>query len=226
MLNEVALYNMALDAISVKGTLSSVEDRKREAEVCRLHYPQARDAAQGMAYWPSLRNVEYLPLLKEREVGNWNANQPSPSWRYAYALPNGCLRPRYIEGFHYFQLEQYKSQRALMTNASNAILVYTKTSNDPGEWERELVDMVVTQLAARIAFTMTGKQQIRNDQVTLARQAYEEGVASVGNSEYIPMLDHVPPEIVARNGLVIDQYSTQPRRDTAPFIYPLGGFVA
>lgn len=86
MRSEVQICNIALARIGVTIGITSLTERSAEAVACALFYEEVRDKVLGAAPWPFSRKVEALQL-----TGTAPAR-----WRYAYELPDYCLRVREV----------------------------------------------------------------------------------------------------------------------------------
>jgi hypothetical protein len=146
MPDQLAIYNMALGGVSARAKLTDIGQNVREAEVCNMFYDLVLKEAFSMAYWPSLRKTSRLAVYAERDL-EWDAGQPNPRWGYAYTLPADHIRPRYLQGYTPFELENVGDTFTLQTSAPEAILTYTARRLDPNSWEPALVSLVIAMLA-------------------------------------------------------------------------------
>lgn len=149
----VSLYNLALNAVGKRDSLSATTDKDRGAEVCNLWYPIVRDTVLRAAPWPSCRNASRLALLTKREDAVWDEADPDPGFRYAYAAPSDMLYPRHLSRFERFIV----SRGRIVTNVPQAVLVYTYREELVQRWEPSLQMAVVYGLAANIVMPLTGK---------------------------------------------------------------------
>lgn len=158
--DEVGIYNLALNAVGTRSNLSSTAEKDRGAEVCRLWYPVIRDQVLASAPWPSCKSFKRLSLLKAQESETWVAGDPEPGYAYIYSSPSDMLHPRYLSDYSRFAMSSYVNEiKALSSNCSAPILVYTRRNYAVASWENELQMAVAYGLAANIAMPLTGKPQ-------------------------------------------------------------------
>lgn len=194
----VDIYNMALNAVGTRDDVSSPSENSREAEVCRRWYDNARDLILRAAFWPSAEAFSRLSVLAERdETEAWTSSDPAPGFRFAYAVPNDLLVPRYQADFGRFTFGVYGSQRAVMSNTEQVILAYTRQQTNVGLWDNALLMAIVYSLAAHIAMPLHGKParaKSMADQANNLILSARELAANTGENQY----DTVPDWIAAR----------------------------
>src|SRR6056297_3535544 len=99
------IYNTALSAVHAKGRLSSLDENSREREECDIWYDTVVRTVQEAAFWSSSRQLDYLPLAKERNPqADWLVTDPMPQYRFKYSLPQDCLRPWHLTNYDRFSL--------------------------------------------------------------------------------------------------------------------------
>lgn len=213
----VVLYNLALDAIGARNKISLPTEESREAETCNLWFPNIRDQVLVSAPWPEATKMERLALLAAQDGLPWAQGMPRPDLRNAYALPADCLRPQFITDFNLFVIQSYGSEnRALMTDASSPVLVYTFRQTVVAAWSQSLQMAIMYGLAASICAPLTGKSSRAK---LLIEQANEHILAAreIGANTNDFQLETLPDWITARGfggGSVTSQY-----------IYPLGSLL-
>ena len=218
--SEVAVYNLALNAIGARDNISLPTENSREAEVCRLWYSVVRDQILAGAFWPEATEIRYLSQLAEADAdgdGEWAHDDPRPGYSYVYDLPSDMLRPRYLTDFGHFLITGYSgNRRALHTGGAAPALVYTKRLETISLWNPELQMAIVYGLAANICLPLTGKTsraklllQQANDLVLSARETAANTSAEMHES--------VPDWIAGRG------YSTAA---VTRFFYPYGGLLS
>ena len=159
MASVVELYNLALSAVGTRALVSSPSEASREAEICTLWYPTARDSVLRAAPWPSARAAKRLALQVERDVDkDWTLTDPEPGWRFAYSTPSDMIAPRYLSNFDRFAITiNAENAKTLVTNTENAILIYTKRQEQVQLWDVSLYTAVAYALGAHIALALHGK---------------------------------------------------------------------
>lgn len=218
--SEVAVYNLALNAVGTRDNVSSPTENSREAEVCRLWYSVVRDQILAGAFWPEATEIAYLPQLAEADAdgdGVWAVDDPRPGYSYVYQLPADLLRPRYLTNFGHFLITGYSdNRRALHASVESAALVYTKRLEIISLWNPELQMAIVYGLAANICMPLTGKTsraklllQHANDLILAARETAANTSAETHES--------VPDWISGRG------YNTAA---ATRFFYPYGGLLS
>lgn len=218
--SEVAIYNLALNAIGARSNLSLPTENSREAEVCRLWFTPVRDQILSAAPWPEAMELRYLSQLKEADEdgdGVWAAGDPRPGYQFVYALPSDCLRPRYLTDFSRFLVTSYSdNRRALHTNVEQAALAYTKQLESVSLWNPELQMAVVYGLASHICMPLTGKTsraKLMLDKANELLYAAREAGANTSDETH----ESVPEWIAARG------YNFSP---ATRYIYPYGALLS
>lgn len=214
LVDEVGLWNMALNQIGARDNISITTESSREAEVCGLWHDTVRDAILSAAPWPCATSILRLPLLAEHDDDStWEAGEPHPQFLFTYGLPIDYLRPQYLTTFERFMIARDTTSRlGLMTNTENALLVYTARTPNIALWAEDLKLAVVYGLASRIALPLTGK-------VALAKHLLEEANNLILNARVTAAntneLDYdYTPDWIAGRGIT----STA----TTNYVYPNG----
>lgn len=213
--NEVSLYNLALSAAGARSRVSAPTEASREAEICRLWFAPTYRQILRAAPWASTRSVSRLALIKERVDGSdWIAGDPMPEYRYAYALPAKCLRPRYLSGYARFTVELLNSEtQAIMTNQENALLYYTYDQDGVGMWDSQLYMAVAKALGAQIALPLNGKAAAAQRAMQEANSFIYQARESAANESF-EQLSAVAATMQVR-GSAYDM-------PLSPYIYPDG----
>lgn len=214
MVEVVDVWNMALGTIGARAKLTTTTDNSREAELCALFYTKVRNKVMASAYWSQLRFTSRLSLVASRldESVDWQDGDPTPGWRYAFALPTAHLRPRYLIGFEPFEFGHIFTERVLMTNCEFPILVYTKLMEDPDDWGGDLLDLIVATLALEICYPLTKSAGEYESALKRWQMIYTTSMVGMANAEMMPQLETQPDWITIREGL-----TTAPLR----YIYPV-----
>lgn len=84
MTTEVQIANMALSHIGHKADVTAIDgtEASREAELCTMFYPQARDVVLERHPWRFTMRRAAGSAVSETVMG----------WDYVYAMPTDCLR--------------------------------------------------------------------------------------------------------------------------------------
>lgn len=199
--SEVAIFNLALNAVGSRSNISSPTENSREAEVCNLWYSAVRDLILAAAPWPEATEIRYLAQLAEADEdddGEWAYDDPRPGYSYVYSLPSDLVQPQYLTDWGFFLVTSHsENRRALHTNTYQAALVYTKRLEVISLWSPQLQMAVVYGLAAHIAMPLSGKTSRAKMLAATANEfllAARETAANVNSENY----DSVPDWIAAR----------------------------
>ena len=169
----VTLWNLALSEVGSRALISAPDERGREADLCRLHYPHVRDVLLKGASWPCASAWQALAVLEERNFSAaWTVDDPAPGWRFTYAAPSDMLAPRYLASFGRFTAAAKAGQAVIYCSEEDAILHYTAAVTDVSLFDHGLVNAIVAALAARLCRPITGKDGRTAD----LRQAAVEAV--------------------------------------------------
>ena len=222
MTDQVEIYNLALDAIGSQSTVSSPYETSAEANALNRHWlPAIREVLRAV-HWNFARYQKPMTLLKDASAGDAT---PTP-WVYEYAYPSDCVMARYIlpnlDGAlgettvgptvrFLLSSDNDSSNNAanvILTNQAQAVLVYTRLIENPALFDSEFVEALRLYLGARVAITLTGDKDKRDDCYEKAMSKANDARARNGN-EGIKVIDHVPDWIRVRGY-------------TADFAYPDG----
>ncbi len=165
--------------------------------------------------------------------GVWNPIFPPPPWNYEYLYPDDCLAARYVigqtPGFSVpenwpvpysfslpqnpqssFEVVQDRDPRnnpikAIVTNAIQAILCYTKYVDDPNFWDPDFEDAVVSGLAGKVSFPLSGDKELAKEKIQEANMIIMQARARDAN-EGTSINDIVPDWLKVR-GIVSNDYN-------------------
>lgn len=147
--SETYICNLALRKVGAP-TIKTIEvaDTSEPADLCRLFYPQVRDAVLSMYPWK-------CAMARAQLVAS--ATAPAFGFSNQFPLPNGsssvpyCLRVLRMND----QSWEYKIEgRMLLTNASTVQIVYTGRIAEPTQYGQLLIQALYTSLAAEISTSM------------------------------------------------------------------------
>jgi hypothetical protein len=160
------LCNQALDMIGFKGRrIGSIYDGTPAARVALEAYSFTRDQLLNleMPYWA--QRMTPLTLIDaaadDYEGLPWTPSTPPLDYKYSYDFPDDCVQPllimvtpvlRPIWKPKYIPFDVYSpspTTRWIVTNAPNAMLVYTGQVNDPNLWQEDFTLKLVTALAQK-----------------------------------------------------------------------------
>lgn len=216
--DKTSLFNLALSAAGSRSSVSAPDEASREAELCRLWFEPVYRQVLRAAPWASTRSVTRLALLTERVDAEWEAGDPQPEYRFAYAMPNGCLRPRYLYDYARFEVSLRSSgQQAIMTSQEDAILYFTYDQALIALWDAGLYIAVAHALGAYIALPLNGKTQQARSAQGMANSLILQAREAAANEDFAP-LESDPSWIQARGSA----YSVATNR----YVYPNGPLLA
>jgi len=196
---DLDICNMALSALGVEDSLSSLSETGVTAEQCNRWYEPTRDLVLRAAPWASAKAYSRLALLVERDNDeDWLATDPEPGYSYAYGLPNDFIWPRYFSDYTRFTQGVVGDTPALMTNTETPILFYTKRQTRVDLWDVGLQHAVAYTLAARISKRITGKDSDLQNMFALANDIVSTARAENANAQMDSLQETVPDWISAR----------------------------
>lgn len=169
MASIVGIWNMALGRVGVSDTVESLEERSKQAEVCRAHWDQARDFALSDFPWKFAR----------RRVALADLGTPPSTWDYCYAYPSDCLSALslVIPGMAFprwdqrpaFEVASGEDQTVIYTDLPTAELIYTARVTDPNRYDAHFTNTASWALAELIAIPLSAKAEL----VSAAQKGYE-----------------------------------------------------
>ena len=241
--SEVAVYNLALNAMGGRNNVSSPSENSREAEVCRLWFTVVRDQILSAASWPEATAIVQLAQLSsggavtpdynntnfppgapyadgfiedlfDLAQVNYTPGGPTPGYGYVYALPNDCIQPQYLLNYDRFKVTGYADdQEVLITNSSPAVLAYTKQLITISAWSSPLQMAIVYGLAAHICMPLSGKPSRGRELLQMANQYVMNARENAANVSN-EVMQSIPDWLIAR-GYFDSSFNTR-------FVYPLG----
>lgn len=166
-MDEAGIANMALSAVGARARIASLDEASQEARVCAAWYVTARDEALRDFPW-SFANMR--AVLVEHD------DDPVDDWTYRYALPGDFLSVRHLlavgsgtnpQPFE-MVLSADGSEKTICCNLEpgNAVLAYTRKSEDPELYDSEFLSMFALKLATLVCVPITGDEK---RQLALAR---------------------------------------------------------
>ena len=199
MTSIVSICNLALGSIG-KDAISSIDEASAEARACKTFYSICLDTALQAYPWSWAEETRALA-----EVTNTRLNR----WLYAYQRPVDCLKVRalldeslmteqpagagIVAGVH----NRAISGQVIFCDLKPAYLSFTKTFTDAAMFPPLFADALGMSLATRIAMPVTRDMKIRNDALTLSRQAMAMA-QEADSAEMTYDYDHPSERIEAR----------------------------
>lgn len=187
MSSVIDVCNLALSHLGDEATVSSIDppEGSPQAGHCARFYPMARTALLTRYTWSFSTRRENLALLTAT---------PPNGWQYAYALPNGCLKPLavltpadatdaffhsligrdiatlYTKGHPDNDHQQFTIEAdstgalVLYTNIENAVLIYVHDTTDTTRW----TPLAILALARLLSTMLSGPLIKGTDGVEMA----------------------------------------------------------
>lgn len=143
--NDVALCARALIRLGAK-PISSFEDGSAESEICGALYPHARDALLSAYGWNFATGQVALSQLEETPIGGF---------KYAYALPNDCLRGLSAGDANISYGVDYKIMRGKLYSNSDTITLTYIFRPDESEFPPFFQTALILRLAAELCIPLT-----------------------------------------------------------------------
>lgn len=168
----VDICNLALSYLGDSATVASIDppEGSAQAQHCARFYPMALDLLLEAHQWNFITKRAYLAV-----VANCYFNE----WQFAYALPSDATdvisvlpkdlypanqspcgvyatwdyRPLEfeIDAFRDFQIETFKGQQVILSNACDAIARYCVSTVQPGMFSALFTDALAWKLASMLA---------------------------------------------------------------------------
>lgn len=155
-LTPTGICNLALSAAEVPSVLVNVETEtnSKAARVCRLHFAKSRQSV--------LRNFAFSFSQAWQPIAEQSPAPVAGRFRHAFTLPATCLRVVRVEGVNKRDWRPAGQHVLLVCRAGplNALLVEDKPVLT--EWDALAIDLLVLDLAQRIAPELTHLQGLRD----------------------------------------------------------------
>lgn len=182
LISDVIIARMALTHVGARNTIESLSENSPEAKVCKLWYDPSRKQALEAFDWNFARKRQALAVH--------NDAPPEGVWLFRYQYPADCIAARRVENpvisatsggvftseaFKHvvgvnpdavpFEIETSNDGTiSILTDLEDAILVYTFDLTNENLFPMMFVEAHSRVLAARIAFSLTAKRSIADDQ--------------------------------------------------------------
>lgn len=182
-LSQVAICNLALGHIGDRGRIEALTENGVQSRECLRWYDLSLQEALEAFDWSFARRRIALAV---------HSDDPPAEWAFRYALPADCLKARRLVNPagpkanavpYELELSDDGTQRTLLTNLEDAVLVYTRVQNDPLLYSTQFVLALSHTLASHIALALTGKTAIAEQQMKLAYARTFEAAGSNANEE-------------------------------------------
>jgi hypothetical protein len=159
-LSSVQIGNFALAKIGDSNTIESLTEDSTEASILNLWFAFTREQVLSAFNWSFARGRATLATHSE---------DPPQDWAYRYVYPATCLKARFIENpggpdkdpIPYEVELAADDTKCILTDENEAKLIFTKPITSPSLFSPFFVELFATFLAAKAAFTLTGKLSLQ-----------------------------------------------------------------
>lgn len=183
----VAIANMALSHVGAKSDIESLTEKTTEAIQCRAWYDASRRQVLAAHDWGFARRRRTMALHGDT-ISETASDPLAGVWGYRYEYPDDCVKARKIQkstappdDLVPFDVETSLSgqEKTILTNMEDAVLVYTFDQEGTELFTPMFVQALSHLLASQIAFAITNKRKVKQEQLqayffVLARAAAED----------------------------------------------------
>lgn len=150
---KIKIWNMALGYVGTR-TVASEAEKCEEARQCALYWDSARQQALRDFPFPWAQHRARLAQKSRPDV--WAAD-----WRFAYGLPEVCLKVHRIGSAErrdlrapFKMVHDPTGTVLILTDADAAFADYTSDVESPTLWDADFIHMLARKLAAMIAIPL------------------------------------------------------------------------
>lgn len=180
-LTTVAIANLAISRLGVKGKMQSFEENSAEAKACRAWFSFTVDQALSAHDWTFARKKQTLPD---------SPDEPTGDWAYRYSLPEDCLVVRQLVWPHSEDAQPYElslsatsSAATLMADVEGAVLTYTARRSLVSAWPSAFISYFTFLLASNMAMELTAKRTLVEGMAELAGRELMAAAGRDSNQE-------------------------------------------
>jgi hypothetical protein len=163
------IINIALARLG-ESPIQTLNEGTVPANAAKLLFESARQSALRDYNWSFALRTQALARLAEAPA----------DFRYAFALPHGCLRAIRLRGGSAFSVRG----KELHTNEANPVLEYVSDIEDANEFDSKFTEALTYKLASELAMPVKGSgelmAQLFNVYQTLIQQAAAESAREQG----------------------------------------------
>jgi hypothetical protein len=213
-MDQVTLWNMALQACGTRSTIASVNEGSNEAIALAVQWDNALDCVLAAAHWDFARRQGLLTLLNDATQGQ---AVPTP-WLYEYAYPSDCVQARFIFPQVFVDVptttvgtpsavtgvgspvrflvgndadQQGNDIKVILTNQPQAMAVYTRRVTSPSIWAPQFCHALALYLGSLVCMQITGDKQLALGLFEKADAACKSAAATNGR-EGLTIIDTIP----------------------------------
>ena len=216
MPGQVDICNRALSIVGTRSTIVSMTEASNEAQQCLIHYEPVLEGLLRLHLWSFARKQMTLALICSAwgTPENPSSTLPIPllPWQYEYTYPPDCVRVRsiYLDpvlasagaqpvAFALSSDTDLSGNmiRVVLTNQSQAIVIYTARVTDPNMWDAEFQEAFVYLMASRLCGPLTGDKGLTQTYLQAAQQSILQARLTDG-TETPTSAEHIPDWIQTR----------------------------
>lgn len=174
MATEISICNLALMALGKK-PISSFDTSNASAEACAIAFPVAREEVLSAHPWNfATRTVELAQI----------SGADYPNYDFAYSYPSDCLRALMLvndasddELVYKVALATDGETRVILCDYDPATLEYVALVTTAGAYSPGFCQALAYNVAAKIAQTLTGSEQLMGNMLQLYERALGRAAA-------------------------------------------------
>lgn len=190
-ISEVKIANMALAHVGGSATIESITEQSEEARKIDLWYDFARRQTLAIADWNFARARAVLTTDSE--------SPPNNIWAYRYQYPTDAIVIRKVlnDSIGYrdgdpvpfeIELNAARDAKTVLTDLADAEVIYTFNAVNTPLFTEFFVEMFSMALAAKIAYSITGKRSTTEAMVAQFNSMARIAPASNANESMRPPL--------------------------------------
>ena len=188
-ISPIGISNMALSHVGAKSTIESFTEESSEAELVNLWYDYSRLQVLEASDWNFARKRITMALHGDT-ISETSSDPLAGVWAYRYDYPGDCIAARKIQNSAAppgdatpFDIETSLDgqQKTILTDLQDAVLVYTWDLTNTDMFSPLFVLALSHLIAHHIAFSLTGKKSIKNEEFTIYNRTLADAKSMVAN---------------------------------------------
>ena len=201
MISDVDICNMALREIGAK-TISDLSESSQPARDCSLYYAVCRlEVLRARPWGFAQRRIQMAPVTVPDAFSEW---------AYAYGYPADCLEAVAVKqagstASWPFQVATDSGVKIILSQVSEAVLVYTVDVTNEAEFDEDFVDALALRLSANLAQSLFKNAKLKQQQLALFQAAVASAVTA-DNRETHQKDARLTPSFQARMNLLTDVF--------------------
>jgi hypothetical protein len=187
-----AICNLALQRVGVTQTIDRIDQRVKEAMVCKTSYDVVREKALKDAPFPFSRKYSLLARSGTDPI----------KWKYRYVYPNDCLALRYIfptldnayevetirkyarETKHAYEIAiDETGEKTILTDVEDAAVEYTVDVDNPKFFDASFVSFFAWGIAGEIALPLSRDVSFAQNAFSMYEKEMSMAIAAALNEE-------------------------------------------